>query len=248
MLSRAEVTVPSPVLNVPTPEFSQPDLGHASGRLGFHIGNLNLPERPTNPYQEINMRFALHDFMDPPDSYPENSSIEFMNFRARNYSNNSLLQLEELTVFNLYSLAPLDEFEDAKSWKFGIMGKKVYDFRCMNCFAGGFEGGFGYTYQNQKKTFYFGMLDFSVLYADGFSDQKLFVTAGPHLGIIHPFSRQTFFRLESQLHLPAFRNLAGWAQSQLEFRHNFNAFWSVGLLGLSNESSSEARLSLYHFL
>jgi hypothetical protein len=127
------------------PRGEEPHRGHGSARAGLLTGH----SREEGLFQQLEMRFALHDLLDPLEGSPRYAAIEFANLIGRiQYDRPGLqpkLTVEDVRVFQVYSLAPWRTFEHPLSWRVQLGARRVYDQNCKHCLAPGVEAGGGIT-------------------------------------------------------------------------------------------------------
>lgn len=266
LLARARIQKASPDLEIEMPYKNRPDFGHGSGRLGLHIGESEfLALKQKHGYQELQLRFALHDLLDAPYGYPPGANIEFMNFRFRHWQNwrdnsdqtfaskNTRDQLEEFTLFRLISLFPIDEFHKSPSWNFSVTSKRVYDQKCWGCYAGGIEGGAGGTLRSSiYNTDFFVFFNSSLLYSKDFVDSHLAWKAGPQLGLLYHFEN-FYVKIDADINwflnesIEGKKMAKGVSTQAIEFRHNLANEWSWGLKVRSEDQKMHSEFSLNRF-
>lgn len=115
---RAALLVPSPPRDEAPPWHELPHLAHGSRRLGLGLGYA----RAGGAAQSFDLRLALHDLADPPDGYPGLVQIEFLSTRLRYRYGAGDIVLDDLALFRVVSLAPLDRFAPRFSWKLEVGG------------------------------------------------------------------------------------------------------------------------------
>ena len=134
------------------PYVKQPDLGHETSRIGIGAGWRN-----DRAFEEINIRAAYHDLLDPEFGYTPNAQIEVLSFSLRHYQDQSQARLERFSPLNIVSLSPMDSLFQAPSWKFDL-GMNTINYRsCRLCTNGYFNGGIGGAVESHligKQVFY----------------------------------------------------------------------------------------------
>ena len=120
------------------PYVKRPDLGHGTSRVGFGAGWRN-----DRAFEEINLRAAYHDLLDPEDGYTPDAQIEMLSFAVRHYHNDSQARLERFTAMNMISLVPMDSLFQAPSWKLSLGMNTINLGGCQLCTNGYFNGGIG---------------------------------------------------------------------------------------------------------
>jgi len=272
LLKRAKILSVSPDLKITAPIQNRPDVGHESGRIGFRLGSsvqtqsvsnnsqsLNTSKSIVN-YQELQIRFALHDLLDSSWSYPPGANIEFMNFRFRHWQKSALsllnnkTQLEEFTLFRLISLFPRDEFHQSPSWNFSVTSKRVYDIHCDSCYAGGVEGGIGETWNIfDDRISLFTFLNSHLLYSEHFNESHWLWSLGPQAGVLFrwdEFSMKLILDTKWFLEqgLDKSQKLGSFPSQEIELRHNFSKNWSWGVSARNEKSTKNYEFQLYHFM
>lgn len=121
----------------------QPDKGHNSARMSIGFG-----QRGSRIFQELRLRPALHDIMDPDDGYPAGSQIVFTDIRARYYSEEHKLKFEGIDFIDIISISPRSTFFKPFSWKVstGITQMKLADGNDHTVYNA--HGGYGVAFQN----------------------------------------------------------------------------------------------------
>jgi len=120
------------------PYVKRPDLGHGTSRVGIGAGWRN-----DRAFEEINVRAAYHDLLDPEYGYTPDAQIEVLSLAVRHYHNDSQARLERLSVMNMISLAPMDSLFQAPSWKLGLGMNTIAHGGCQLCTNGYLNGGLG---------------------------------------------------------------------------------------------------------
>jgi hypothetical protein len=96
----------------PTPEI-QPHEGHETARVRFGSG-----WRDGRFFVEGRLRPAFHDLLDPLGGYTPGAQIDFLDVALRWYPDGDDLELHELTLVDIVSIAPRDVLFRPISWKF----------------------------------------------------------------------------------------------------------------------------------
>jgi hypothetical protein len=120
------------------PYVKRPDLGHGTSRIGVGGGWRN-----DRAFEEINVRAAYQDLLDPDPGYTPNAQIEAMSFAVRHYHNESQARLERFSPLNMISLSPIDSLFQAPSWKLGLGMNTIAHRGCQLCTNGYLNGGIG---------------------------------------------------------------------------------------------------------
>ena len=120
------------------PYVKRPDLGHGTSRIGIGAGWRN-----DRVFEEINVRAAYQDLLDPEYGYTPDAQIEIMSLAVRHYHNQSQARLERFTPMNMISLAPMDSLFQAPSWKLALGMNTINYEGCQLCTNGYLNGGMG---------------------------------------------------------------------------------------------------------
>ncbi len=94
---------------------SDPLKGHLTNRIGISVGASHFGH--ARIYNEICYRPAYHDLLDNDQGYTEGSQIEFARVSLRYYPKEHRGVLQDLTLVNVTSLAPRDQFFKPLSWE-----------------------------------------------------------------------------------------------------------------------------------
>jgi len=134
--------------SIPAPV--QPDKGHNSARMSIGFG-----QRGDRIFQELRLRPALHDIMDPDDGYLEGSQIIFTDIRARYYSEENKLKLEGIDFIDILSISPRSTFFKPFSWKVstGITQMMLADGNDHTVYNA--RGGYGAAFQSSLIGLYY---------------------------------------------------------------------------------------------
>ena len=96
----------------PQPPATSPDRGHGTARLALGSGF-----RDGRFYWEARLRPAFHDALDPQGGFTEGPHIDFIEAALRYYPRGDELDLHELKLLEILSLAPRDELFRPIAWK-----------------------------------------------------------------------------------------------------------------------------------
>ena len=120
------------------PYVKRPDLGHGTSRMGIGAGWRN-----NRAFEEVNLRAAYHDLLDPEYGYTPDAQIEVMSLALRHYHNASQARVERFTPLDMISLVPMDRLFLAPSWKLGLGMNTIVHGGCQLCTNGYLNGGMG---------------------------------------------------------------------------------------------------------
>lgn len=110
LAARSKVDAPD-IPELPTPQV-RPEHGHGSGNISLGLGMRNSRE-----YQELRLRPAYHDLLDPEAGYLPGGQIDFAKLTLRRDVASGDVQLEQLTVVGIVSLSPREGLLRPLSWR-----------------------------------------------------------------------------------------------------------------------------------
>ncbi|MFP4561018.1 MAG: DUF4105 domain-containing protein [Thiohalorhabdus sp.] len=111
LVARSRVDHPGVTEPAPAPEV-RPDEGHRSARLRLGAGL-----RDGYGFQEIGLRPAYHDLLDPQGGYVEGAKIELLDLAVRRYERDASTEVHRVELASIVSLSPRDRFRSPISWK-----------------------------------------------------------------------------------------------------------------------------------
>jgi hypothetical protein len=161
---------------IPAP--GRPDEGHHSNRFSLGIGI-----KGGDLFQEMKYRPAYHDLLDNGKGYKPGSQIVFGNTTLRYYSSDKRLELENLDVIDIVSIAPRDAFFQSISWKIktGLVQKVMEDEE--DHLVGQLNPGGGFAYKNSFIGLWYLMVE-TDLNVGGILDEGYAAGIGASIGFI----------------------------------------------------------------
>lgn len=221
--TRAQLPMTEP-LKFDLKDQERPDISHESARIGLRHSNQN----ELGPSLGVDMRFSLHDMLDPQQGYPRNATIEFFRIRGEYLTRESELLLTEFKFFEIQLLAPLGPFSKNFSWH-ALIGLDRSNLDCQNCLVGHVlvEGGFSLGFWRDR------IVTFALAGGDlrlG-RDHARFALASP-LGTVGvkatlPFDFHTM--VQSSYYFGTVNAISDSIQLKGELRKNFGLKYSVGI-------------------
>ena len=177
LIARSKMSALPPPLFV-HPFASQPELGHKPARVGFGVG-----WRQDEYFQEVNLRAAYHDLLDPDPGYVPNTQIELLSVSLRYYNTRDRVRLEKLTFANLVSLTPIDTLIKVPSWKVSAELDTITFNECRYCRNFRLNGGVGLSGGTQviSREVFFALPELEFDYSHAYDDNYRFgggVTGG----------------------------------------------------------------------
>ncbi len=180
-----------------TPFTDRPDLGHGTARAGVGVGWRNK-----QPFDELSIRAAYHDLLDPENGYTPDAQIEALSLAVRKYAptswsdssfsknlGDSQIRLERFTLLNMVSLSPMDGLFHAPSWKFGIGMQTVRHNECRLCSNGYFNGGIGGAVESHwmRRELFFAFAEAEANYSKAYEERHR-IGGGGTAGMLTDFT------------------------------------------------------------
>ena len=175
------------------PWTDRPDEGPGTARASFGIGWRN-----DQPFEELAIRAAYHDLLDPEKGYTPDAQIEALSLAVRKYAptswnessfgkalSDSQIRLERFTLLNMISLSPMDSLFHAPSWKFGIGMNTIKFNECRLCSNGYFSGGVGGAVERHwlKRELFFAFAEAEANYSSAY-DERHRIGGGGSVGML----------------------------------------------------------------
>jgi hypothetical protein len=162
------------------PYVKQPDLGHGTSRIGVGAGWRNH-----RAFEEVNIRAAYHDLLDPEPGFTPDAQIEVMSFVLRHYHHQSQARVERFSPLNILSLAPMDSLSQVPSWKVNVGMQTIRLNGCQLCSNGVFNGGIGAAAETQlfKREVYFAFAEAEANYSRAYEEDHR-VGGGGTVGLL----------------------------------------------------------------
>jgi hypothetical protein len=245
LLARAETGVKTSVMKIQPPESEMPQSGHSSARIGVSGGY----QKGLNGFSQLDLRFALHDMLDPQGGYPRDAQIEFGHLTGRYYTDPSQVQLQTLDLIRVQSLSPVDAFNRNKSWRVQLGVDRVLDDNCSNCLAGKIEMGGGYAAHlfGSPALTLFGMGEGELAFAPQFIGSKGRVGVGPLLGLVLGDGAVRGL-LTGRYRYEIFAVEPSYYEASAEVRWSLNTSFAAGAQGLLyNHLAWESSGGVYYY-
>jgi hypothetical protein len=231
LMARSALRIPSPPFSI-QPSGASPEQGHEKSRAGIGIG-----WRQNELFEEVNVRLAYHDLLDPEAGYTPNAQIELLGLAVRHYERRGQVRLERFTFANVLSLSPVDRLSFSPSWKVSAGLQTVRQERagvsCRYCRNGNFNGGPGLAVQTDflRREVWFGFAEVDVNVSPAYAyDHR--AGGGGTLGLYADLSeRWRLLASTTYLHYPVGERSDDWRasvqqrvtlQKNLAIRGDFN--------------------------
>ncbi len=243
LVARSETNAKQIWGEIPVPSV-RPDKSHKTARLSLGLGEL-----AEKSFVSLKLRPAYHDLVDPPEGYAPASQINFLDLQLRYFDDTKKLRLDRLTVINVLSLPPRDNYFDPISWgvDFSIERTKSLQGQ-INVAQLTIDG--GYSYALGRAWIFSTLLETKIKAADKLTDNY---SAG--LGLrLNLLCQNKHYSTQLTLKSMAFR--AGeeidYRQAKIEQSFHFSMNESMRLVAVRskeyNEYSSQVVLSMnWHY-
>lgn len=205
---------------------SEPHKSHPSARfMIFQQGdNKNFEGDVT----KLNMRFALHDALDPVGGYPPYSTIEMFTFEAARNQKLESTYLSRFQFLNIESLYPIDEISFKKSWGASVGWQKIFEPNCVNCNVGEARAGYGLskelvTNQTLVYSMFYGRAQSGPELKKGFN-----LIIEPQIGFISYFGSINF-RYFFSPRMSVVNDSLFWQTHNLNVRYNIGQSYTIDL-------------------
>ena len=175
----------------PTP-LVRPDQGHRSARATLGLGREN-----GQSFEELQLRPAYHDLLDPEEGYNRGAAIEFLDVVLRHRERDDRTRLERADFVNIVSLAPRDELLKPLSWRINVgyararldSGDEPLVFRVA--------GGAGFAWEPTPRLLSYSMLEGGLI-ANGHLERGFAAGAGPAVGALLDLSQRWRVQVEAR--------------------------------------------------
>jgi hypothetical protein len=137
LLARSRLGVKSPHLAI-LPYSSPPEEGHNTSRVSMGGG-----WRQDEFFEEFSIRAGYHDLLDSDPGYTPDAQIILAAATLRHYEKREKFRLENFTLADVISLAPMDGLFKTPSWKFKIGMETIRFKNCKLCSNGNMNAGIG---------------------------------------------------------------------------------------------------------
>lgn len=226
LILRGRTGVP-PLESAVQPASDAPETGHRSLRLGL-AGGLASPQHAA--FEEISLRLALHDFLDPSRGYLDDAELEMGQVRIRFQNATHRLFPERLDLLNILSVSGYDRWIPKTAWTIRAGGDQAHNLGCagVRCSYGNLNTGGGISLRLGHPFLFFLLTDVDLAAGAPFFDHYR-IGAGGFAGAVlrlGRFSQTTtegryiYYFLGDRRRAPVISvgqgfNLATWAQIRL---------------------------------
>jgi hypothetical protein len=245
---RARAPLPEmPPLVFDQKQMERPDLAHETFRAAFNLGH----EQKRGAFQGLDLRFALHDFLDAQQGYPKNAQIDFFHFKTRYFSERKQFRLTEARLFDVELLTPWKRLESAFSWR-SIVAFERQQVDCSDCmgFRTLFQGGGAVGLFRDRVTAYI-LAGADFQFAPAFQRENFRAVPEISSGLKFHLPNDFNFSLEGNYFVNSWYGLPQSLKIGAEGRKSFHLNDAVGI-GYSRESyrgfeNEDERISYFHY-
>lgn len=180
LLARSAIPIRSAELDVQAPTIS-PDLGHGTSRVTIGAGRV-----AQESFIDVAYRIAYHDLLDPSGGYSNHAQLEFFHASARYFPATQSTRLDKLTLIDIVSLEPRDDFFRRVSWRINAGWNNLAKGSDPQQLAFTLGGGFGWTFsiRAQGQAYAYTMLD-TVFNQHQDLDEGYSLGVGPSIGWLY---------------------------------------------------------------
>lgn len=169
---------------------SGPDSAHGPARINVGIG-----AKASSSFLSLSIRPANHSLTDPDAGYLPGAAITFMEGEARYYFDDNRLSLNRLTLVEIDSVSPRDDFFKPISWSVSAAVEREETREKEYRTVARLSGGPGLSYAFSRNGLLYAFLEPAIKIGSGL-DEGYSLGIGPRAGIIKPLSDRWKARLE----------------------------------------------------
>jgi len=132
LILRGRTGVP-PIDDQVQPASDAPETGHRSLRVGVSggvAGSLGSAPSVAASFEELSLRLALHDFLDPPRGYLDDAELEMLQLRLRFYNRTHEIFPERLDLLDILSVSGFDRWIPKTAWTVRAFGAEAHNLGC----------------------------------------------------------------------------------------------------------------------
>jgi hypothetical protein len=168
LILRGRTGVP-PLDNDAKPASDAPETGHRSLRLGLAGGMMGGGHAV---FEELSLRVALHDFLDPSRGYLDDAELEMIQLRIRFENAARRVFPERLDLINILSVSGYDRWIPKTAWAIRVGGAQAHNLACagVRCSYGGVNMGGGISFRLGHPFLFFLLADADLAGGAPFSD------------------------------------------------------------------------------
>ena len=154
LLARSELDIISPEINVPGG--TRPEQGHGTGRSSLAIGR-----EDQHQYQQLELRPAYHDLLDPAPGYANGAQIAFFSLGLRHNNYDDSTRLQYFTPVDIISLTPVSDISRPISWQFDF-GLRRKHGQQHNRMISSINGGAGLSWSPSKRSIAYALFNLGI--------------------------------------------------------------------------------------
>ncbi len=245
LLKRSGVNVITEPLVIPPPATKFPHQSHGSRKISFTDLNSTILGRENF----LDYKFALHDLLDNPDGYPDTATINTFNFRFGYSQRDKNIYLDQIKIFELLSLFPIDHFARTASWGVSLGWEHVRYADCFDCMAARLGGQYGATFALSKTPglYSFFGIKYDFIYTDDNKRSDDYKTleagGGPAVQFLARWNLQNASFLESWYRKSARYGVQDYREIKLTHQVNYKN-WALAIQGTERFDEEEFALKL----
>ena len=206
---------------IPTQE--RPDLGHQPFRIG--LGYRDFENQ--NSAQTLNVRFAMHDLLDPVIGQPKAAILEFANFTYEFNQKADHAKFQDFTIVNVMTLNPWKAYRKSISLR-GNFGFTREGFSGEEHFAPNFQVGVGGAVEWRENYFLSIFGEVEGIIHKSIHKNAFNVFSGPSILLYNRYHEHVLGTIKYSYLFPfPTRNVK--QKLEIEHRANWSNAWAIGI-------------------
>lgn len=175
----------------------------------------------------------MHDELGWGQGYPPNAEFEFMNWAGRYQIEKKKFEIDELTLFRVLALSPMNRFQRPTSYHVEVGLKKITDKNCNNddrrCLGAHFEvaGGASLNPVSTLPFTLFFLPEMKAAESHVYEGSRFKLGGGARAGALVHFTPETIFEVMSVYRYMLFAKYHNDFEQKIDFRKSFSQKWAI---------------------
>lgn len=242
LATRSQLKMVSP--DVPIEPFTQrPEIGHGTSRATAGVGWRN-----DALYEEVSVRAAYHDLLDPEPGYTPDAQIEALALNLRHYHRFDQSRIERFTLLNMVSLSPMDRLFHAPSWRLNLGMNTIKYGTCNLCSNGNAGASIGGAVETAvlRREVWFAFADVEGNYSQAYEERHR-VGGGGTVGMLADLTgRWKLLASTSYLRFPLGDHSEDWRWT-IGQRYTLSQNWSLRMEYNHRERDNDVLLTVHAY-
>lgn len=218
--SRASLLTSSPPLHIPIKEAEKPENGHGSARFSLALSSTKYADHQYTLI-EPQLRFAMHDLMDPAIGYPQWSQLEFFNFKASYDPKEKHFKMNEFWFFAVTTAQPVTKFEKHLTWQARLGQKSSLGDYNDPAYGTQLAGGYSWLLDPNHDLLLMTLLAGEVFYNQQFPKQWE-IAVGPKLSLLARANDKIAFQVAYRYLTHAYKGFENINLVEAQARYSLN--------------------------